>query len=281
MKKIVFILVLVSVLPVYANALCVEPLPDASVDTVQNGQKLSEKAIKKQQKQQEKEAKELLKQQEKEAKESLKQQEKEAKELLKQQEKDAKESLKQQEKEAKQQLKQQKKQEKEDKKLQKRQEKEAGKTVQPPIQTPVQPKKDEGNSVKEYQTVPKQQQQKSKESQQQKANAPEYGANEQPPVRQQQKSKDSGLSTFQIVLIIIGLIAIGIVGYGLDHRCSQCKKWFAMVDRNKELVSVFPSHKSENGKYVRIEILYYRIHRQCSSCGYKDTKEKREEKRVN
>jgi len=84
--------------------------------------------------------------------------------------------------------------------------------------------------------------------------------------------------------IVLGLIFILITRYRYKRKCDSCKKWNAMRKTRKECVDEKPTviieerkMKNSKGEVIRTwedsvpaTIYYYRTHRKCKHCGYKD-----------
>ena len=107
-------------------------------------------------------------------------------------------------------------------------------------------------------------------------------------------SDNSGVIYF--ILIVIGvfliLVVLIIIFYRYEKKCSNCKKWNAMKEYQRDLIGEKASKikktlktKDRNGNvikttevYVPATIYYYDIHRKCKYCGYKDTVKESEKK---
>jgi hypothetical protein len=84
--------------------------------------------------------------------------------------------------------------------------------------------------------------------------------------------------------ILFCVIFIMITSYRFKRRCDNCKKWNAMrifnrecVDQKQSTIVEKRSMKNRKGEVIRsweVDIpattYYYRIHRKCKHCGYKD-----------
>ena len=121
---------------------------------------------------------------------------------------------------------------------------------------------------------------------------------QQPSSEQLSSEKDSSDNSGVIyfILIVIGvfliLVVLIIIFYRYEKKCSNCKKWNAMKEYQRDLIGEKASKikktlktKDRNGNvikttevYVPATIYYYDIHRKCKYCGYKDTIKESEKK---
>ena len=84
--------------------------------------------------------------------------------------------------------------------------------------------------------------------------------------------------------IVVGIIFLWITQYRYKRKCDSCKKWNAMRKTSKECVDEKPTGiteerkmKNSKGEVIRTweesvpaTVYYYRTHRKCKHCGYRD-----------
>jgi len=238
MKKIVFI-TLTTMFLTGQNPVCVF---SQEVETVQTEtSELSEKERKKLQKQQEKEQKKLKKQQEKEEKELRKKQEKEEKNT------EAQNDIVNDTEHIENHVSSQS---------------ETNEFVDREINTTTQNKQESSD----YLYTPNQEQEKT--------------------AKKEPKSSRPLSSQAKLVIwaIVFGVLFIWIIIHRFNRKCDKCKKWNAMKKTGTECVDEKPTtivekreRKNRNGQVISswevdvpATIYYYRTHRKCKHCGYRD-----------